>query len=298
MRYIETIKLPSRETICNYWYSNTYPWNIFLKNEFEWVNLKDITIFYGNNGSGKSTLLNLIGEKIEAFRTTKVFKDFIYDRITGAEIHFFEDFVKEMSIKMSKDDGGDYLKLPKTIKLITSDDIFKKIENRTDYNNKTLDMIASKRDEYSEIKYNSSDFRANSSNYDDLVKIIDSRRLSKTKFSKKYSVPKEQMQSNGETALDFFDKAFEKGGIYLLDEPENCLSPLFQIELMKIIEEASKYYDCQFIICSHSPLILSLDGACIYNMDLVPVMPQKWEELENVRIYYDFFKIKNGKFEK
>ena len=297
MIYIDTIKLPSRETICDYWYSTAYPWNIFYKNEFEWVNCKDITIFYGNNGSGKSTLLNLIGEKINAYRTTELFKDFIYDRQTGLEIHFFDDFVKEITIRMSKDDLYNNVELPNTIKLITSDDIFKRIENRTDHNNKTLEQIAKKREEYSDIKYNSGVFKASSDNYEDLLRIIETRKLSKTAYSKAHSDTKEKMQSNGETALEYFDKAFQSGGIYLLDEPENCLSPIFQIELMKIIQDASRYYDCQFIICSHSPFILSLKDAVIYNMDLDPVIPEEWEELENVRIYYEFFKSKKDKFE-
>lgn len=298
MIYIDTIKLPSREVICDYWYSSVYPWNIFLKNEFEWINCKDITIFYGNNGSGKSTLLNLIAERINANRSTDLFKDFTYDKITGQEIHFFDDFVKKINIRTSQDDDFRYLELPKTIKLITSDDIFKKIENRTNHNNKTLNQIADKRDEYTKIKYNSNDFKASSDNYDELVRIIETRRLTKTAYSKVHSDSKEKMQSNGETALDYFEQAFKNGGIYLLDEPENCLSPIFQLELMKIIQDASRYYDCQFIICSHSPFILGLRDAVIYNMDSRPVIPEEWEDLENVRIYYEFFKANRDKFEK
>ena len=87
-------------------------------------------------------------------------------------------------------------------------------------------------------------------------------------------------------------------GVVLIDEPENCLSPLFQIELIKLIQEAVKYYNCQFFICTHSPLILSLSNSVIYNLDLEPVISQKWEELENVKIYYDFFHSKGDKFKK
>lgn len=297
MIYIDSIKLPSNNEICDYWYSTVYPWNIFKNNEFEWVNCKDITIFYGNNGSGKSTLLNLIGEKINVNRSTELFKDFIYERDTGIEIHFFDDFVRNMNVRMAFDDNENVMSLPRIRKLITSDDIFKKIDNRTLHNNKTLEQISQKRDEYSEIKYNSRNFKANSSNYDELVKILETRKLTKSAYSRIHSDAKEKMASNGETALEVFKNAFNQGGIYLLDEPENCLSPVFQIELMHIIEEAAKYFDCQFIICSHSPIILSMDNAVIYNLDLTPVMPQKWEELENTRIYYEFFKLNKDKFE-
>ncbi len=97
------------------------------------------------------------------------------------------------------------------------------------------------------------------------------------------------MLSNGETALSIFENTFELGGIYLLDEPENCLSPFFQIELIKLIQESAKYFDCQFIICTHSPLLLSLKNALIYNLDAKPVVTEKWAELENVKNYFDFF---------
>lgn len=297
MLYIDTIKLPSKEIIYDYWYSSIYPWNIFMKNCFEWVICKNITIFYGNNGSGKSTLLNLIGEKIGAKRTTEIFKDYIYEKGTGSEVHFFDDFVNNMNVRLAVDDNNKPIELPKNIRLITSDDIFKKIEIRTNHNNQTLNQIASKRDEYSEIKKSGNGFKANSSNYDELVKILETRRVTKSEYSRAHSDLKEKMSSNGETALEYFKDAFREGGIYLLDEPENCLSPIFQIELMRMIEDAVRYYNCQFIICSHSPIILSLENAIIYNMDMVPVIPQEWEELDNIKIYYEFFKLKKDKFE-
>lgn len=96
--------------------------------------------------------------------------------------------------------------------------------------------------------------------------------------------------SNGEMAISYFDKKFNVDSLFLLDEPENSMSPKFQFELIKIIEEATYRCDCQFIIATHSPFILSLSGAKIYNLDLDYVIPQKWYELENVRFYYDFFK--------
>lgn len=86
-------------------------------------------------------------------------------------------------------------------------------------------------------------------------------------------------------------------GVYFLDEPGNCLSPLFQIELIKLIQDATRYFDCQFFICTHSPLLLSLFNTIIYNLDMRPVIRQKWEELENVKIYYEFFKQNKDKFE-
>ena len=104
------------------------------------------------------------------------------------------------------------------------------------------------------------------------------------------------MFSNGQTALLLYEKNFEEGGIYLLDEPENCLSPIYQLKLMEMIIDAVKYFNCQFFICTHSPLILSLDKAVIYNLDIIPVITQKWEELENVKTYFQFFMERKEKF--
>ncbi len=298
MIYIDYFKLPSQEIINNYYSQknySVYPWTIFFKNCFEWINCKDITIFYGNNGSGKSTVLNIIAEKIGVKRNNELFKDVIYTKF--GEIHPFDDFVDTIFMQLSFDDNGENISMPKHIELITSDDIFKKINNRLNHNIKALMEIEETRKRQKEIINKGYTFH-NMNDYDDLVKLVEARKLSKKKYAEIHASKKEKMLSNGETALDIYSKAFVEGGIYFLDEPENCLSPLFQIELIKLIQEAVKYYNCQFFICTHSPLILSLSNFVIYNLDLEPVISKKWEELENVKIYYDFFQSKSNKFKK
>ena len=57
-------------------------------------------------------------------------------------------------------------------------------------------------------------------------------------------------QSNGESAFRYFIEKMEEGGLYLLDEPENSLSPDKQLELKRFIEES----DCHVAISLHSPL--------------------------------------------
>ena len=87
----------------------------------------------------------------------------------------------------------------------------------------------------------------------------------------------------------YFTDAIQPGGLYLLDEPENSLSAEMQIELVHFPHGMIRMYDCQFILSSHSPFILSLPGAKIYNMDSEPVTTCRWTDLPNVRLYYDFF---------
>jgi len=298
MIYIDTFKLPSNNKINDY-IANTnissYPWTIFMENGFEWINCKEITIFYGNNGSGKSTLMNIIADRINAQRNNELFKDVIYDNY-GVDFHPFDDFVNSVTIKMGYDDLGYPRIMPKVRKLITSDDIFKKIDERSRHNRRALMEIEEQRNKHDEIINKGYTYKS-LEDYDDLVKLLEARKLSKKKYAEVHAISKEIMKSNGETAIELFSRSFESGGIYLLDEPENCLSPLFQIELIKLIQDASKYFDCQFFICTHSPLLLSLSNAIVYNLDIEPVISQNWEELENVKIYYEFFMLHKDKFQ-
>ena len=63
----------------------------------------------------------------------------------------------------------------------------------------------------------------------------------------------------------YFTEKILDGGLYLLDEPENSLSPQKQLELLQFLEDSVRFYDCQFIIATHSPFLLSLKGARIYD---------------------------------
>jgi predicted ATPase len=95
--------------------------------------------------------------------------------------------------------------------------------------------------------------------------------------------------SNGESAFRYFTEKIDDSGLYILDEPENSLSPARQIELAKMIEDYARFFDSQFIISTHSPFLLAMRGAKIYDLDADPVDVKRWTELGNVRVYYEFF---------
>ena len=67
------------------------------------------------------------------------------------------------------------------------------------------------------------------------------------------------------------------------------MSPKMQLELMQMLEKMARYCGCQFIIATHSPFLLSMDGARIYDLDATPVDIKNWWELENTKIYFEFF---------
>lgn len=74
-------------------------------------------------------------------------------------------------------------------------------------------------------------------------------------------------QSHGESFLSFFSHRLEKGGFFILDEPEAALSPQRQLSLLVIINEMCQHPNTQFIIATHSPLLLAYPGATIYSCD-------------------------------
>ena len=85
--------------------------------------------------------------------------------------------------------------------------------------------------------------------------------------------------------------------LYLLDEPENSLSPERQLELARFLHDSARFYNCQFVIATHSPFLLAMPGARIYDLDAEPVTTRKWTELENVRATWEFFQQHRNEFE-
>jgi predicted ATPase len=93
--------------------------------------------------------------------------------------------------------------------------------------------------------------------------------------------------SHGQSFLRLFQARFVPGGLYLLDEPEAPLSPQSQLALMALMQDMIAQ-DAQFIVATHSPILLAYPGARIYSFDSVPVSKVRYEELEHVRLTRDF----------
>lgn len=70
------------------------------------------------------------------------------------------------------------------------------------------------------------------------------------------------------------------------------------MKLKRFIEDSTRFYNCQFIISTHSPFLLKLMDAKIYDLDDTPVVTKKWTELSNVLVYYNFFKQYEEEFDK
>ena len=90
-------------------------------------------------------------------------------------------------------------------------------------------------------------------------------------------------RSHGEAFLALFQARFVPNGLYLLDEPEAPLSPLRQMGLLALLKEMVAR-DAQFIIATHSPILMAYPGATILNFDQSPPQPVLWETLEHVSV--------------
>jgi predicted ATPase len=95
-------------------------------------------------------------------------------------------------------------------------------------------------------------------------------------------------QSHGQCHMSFFKSRFKIKGLYLLDEPENALSPGRQIELLKLLNETGADGHAQFIVATHSPILLALPGAEIFSFDRAPIRKVNYEDTEHYRIYKEF----------
>lgn len=269
---------------CRTCYDSYYPFQFFPRQkELAEVEFSDITIFCGSNGSGKSTLLNIIAESLGLKRDTPYNKT-----------DFFDPYISGCHYELNIHDKGKMRDLMKVSRIITSDDVFKHIIGVRERN----ENLSFKRELIFDEKRNMAMNGwqgPRGFNADDPESIRAYRdyhakfRQPASKYVRKNVGVDERTYSNGENGFKYFTDAIQPGGLYLLDEPENSLSAEMQLELVQYIQGMARFYDCQFIMSTHSPFILSIPFARIYNMDEVPVKTCKWTELPSVRLFYDFF---------
>lgn len=258
-------------------YNGVYPFKIFPRKELSTLSFAPVTILYGGNGSGKTTLLNVLAEKLRLTR---------HSPFSGGA--FFEDFVS-----MCK---ADFSVIPVHSQILTSDDV-------SDYllNIRTLnDGIDAQRDklleEYADRKWK--DLRFTSlEDYDQWKESYEAKTRTSSKFVKQRLARNVDMFSNGETAMKYYTERITENALYLIDEPENSLSAAFQQELAAFLADSARFFGCQLVIATHSPFLLSIPDALVYDLDSCPVCTRRWTELENVRVYYDFFKANAQSFE-
>jgi predicted ATPase len=95
-------------------------------------------------------------------------------------------------------------------------------------------------------------------------------------------------RSHGESYFKVFQSRFVPDGLYMLDEPEAPLSPLRQLSLLSMLKEMVEKQNAQFIIATHSPILMAFPNATIYNFDGGQIKPIAYDEVEHVAITRSF----------
>ena len=252
-------------------YDSFYPFQILSGHHFRRIDFEPVTILYGGNGSGKTTVLNVIGEKLQLAR------DSVFNKS-----NFFQDYLDLCDYQLKG-------RIPVNSRVITSDDVFDYMLNIRSMNEGIDRKKESLFEDYLDAKY--ADFQMRSlDDYERLKRVTKARRLTQSRYVRSELMDNIREYSNGESAFIYFSEKITENGLFLLDEPENSLSPARQQELVKFLEDSARFFGCQFVISTHSPFLLAMRDAKIYDLDEDPADVKRWTELENVRTYYTFFR--------
>ena len=260
--------------------ASTYPFHILSKVKLEEIHFSPITLLSGENGVGKSTALKIISSKLHASHSP-----------------YFEG--RYLSLYL---DLCDYSleKVPTKVAYLSSNDVFAALEKDRDLDLEVEKKRREARDEYQTIGRETT-FREALDRFNDgdpslLEKKVELKKKTESRYVRESAERNVEEKSNGEKALEFWEGKIEENALYLLDEPENSLSPLHQEDLAQFIEDSVRFYSCQFIISSHSPFFLSLKGGKVIDLDDPLHHEKKWTDLPNMKAYREFFLSREEEF--
>lgn len=243
-----------------------YPYNIPSFQSLEQLNLNQpITIFVGDNGSGKSTLLKAIAYYNNSINVSK------HDMSSA----YFND-----SKECSK-----HMKISYSVK--TRSGFFFSGEDFITYINNLKAMKEQLRQDIAEIK---EEFKGK--NDYALTLALGPLRGQLAELNQTYDGDL-QKRSHGEGFLSFFKARMHKQGLYLLDEPETPLSAINQYQLVVLLTDLVRT-GSQVIIATHSPILMALKDAVIYQFDDSGVHPIQYEDIESVQFTKHFLQDKDN----
>jgi predicted ATPase len=240
---------------------DSFPFSIpIIRNLDKLTFTSPVTFLVGENGSGKSTLLEAIAI---AAKSVTVGTDNAHDDATLTHVRQLADRFRLSWSKRSK--RGFFLR---------SEDFFG-YAKRINATRATLE---------SELEEIDVEF-ANSSEM--------AKALARSAHLKEIHALKSRYGdgldagSHGENFLKLFRTRFVPNGLYLLDEPEAPLSPMRQLSLIALLKDMLEQ-SSQFIIATHSPILMAYPGAVILSCDGDQVKPVAYEDLEHVTVMRDF----------
>lgn len=219
-----------------------------------------VTMFVGENGSGKSTLLEAIAVAANA--------------IAVGDADLFDDASLSPANIL-----GAQLKL--TWKQRTHKGFFLRAEDFINFARRVEKLRVEAQKELEDID----DRMAHRSEYAKQLARLPHLRT-RGEIESLYERDLEAF-SHGESFFELFKSRIQPNGLYLFDEPEAPLSPTKQLALMMLLQEMVRQ-NCQFIIATHSPMLMALPGATLYSFDNPPIRSVRYDELEHVQLMRDF----------
>jgi predicted ATPase len=96
------------------------------------------------------------------------------------------------------------------------------------------------------------------------------------------------LRSRGEGLLAYFRGRYQTPGLYFLDEPEAALSPASQLELLRLLSEYRRRGHAQFIVATHSPIVMAVRGAQVFVLSEGSIVKTAYERTSHYRLYRDF----------
>jgi predicted ATPase len=97
-----------------------------------------------------------------------------------------------------------------------------------------------------------------------------------------------EQKSHGEGFLQIITSRITNNGVYVLDEPEASLSPMKQLSLISLLMHSAEETDAQFIIATHSPVLMGIPNSTIYFINDAGIKPVSYEDTEHYQIYKSF----------
>lgn len=297
MIYLDSFRFPTLERedefLSNYYSYNSYgpqshyPFEVLSLKGLTSLDFSEITVLYGGNGSGKSTALNVIANKLKLSRASAYNKGDLQN-----------EYLKMCSYVKGELDDLEELRDRATF--MSSDDIFRYMLDNRKKNESIRKRTGSTLFDYFQLKKTTSIPRhfnfETGEGLDKLEEIKHARKMSPSEYLKEKIGERTALFSNGETGFMKFIESIVPDRLYILDEPENSLSCELQMKLAQYIEESSRYLGCQFIIATHSPFLLALENAKIYNLDGNPATVSCFGDLPNMKLFYNLFKKHEKEF--
>jgi predicted ATPase len=216
-----------------------------------------VTFFVGENGSGKSTLLEAIaaGMGSVAIGSSNIYDDetLAHARTLARQLRFVRNRNPQRGFFFRAEDMFGFTK-----------------------------QVKRQQDELRDME---ADFGERLSGYGrDLA--VGATQGQRFELDKKYGANPDA-KSHGESFLEVFQARLVPQGLYLLDEPETPLSPLRQLTLLSILKQMVAQ-DCQFIIATHSPMLMAFPEATIFNFADDAIEPTPYDEVEHVSLMRSF----------